>query len=113
MTSSIGASLFPIDGDTAETLLKHADIAMYAAKDGGRDGYRLYQPPKRDSSVGLALATQLRTAERRDELELYYQPIVDLAQSCIVGAEALIRWNHPETASCSQGTSSLSPNAPD
>jgi diguanylate cyclase (GGDEF)-like protein/PAS domain S-box-containing protein len=96
VTSSIGASLFPIDGDTAETLLKHADVAMYAAKDGGRDGYRLYQPPKRDSSVPLALATQLRTAERRDELELYYQPIVDLAQSCIVGAEALIRWNHPE-----------------
>ena len=56
VTSSIGASLFPTDGDTAETLLKHADIAMYAAKDGGRDGYRLYQPPKRDSSVPLALA---------------------------------------------------------
>ena len=69
---------------------------MYAAKDGGRDGYRLYQPPKRDSSVELAIASQLRLAERRDELELYYQPIVDLNQSCIVGAEALIRWNHPE-----------------
>jgi diguanylate cyclase (GGDEF)-like protein len=96
VTSSIGASLFPIDGDTAETLLKHADIAMYAAKDGGRDGYPLYQPAALDSSVPLALATQLRTAERRDELELHYQPIVDLAQSCIVGAEALIRWNHPE-----------------
>jgi diguanylate cyclase (GGDEF)-like protein len=96
VTPSIGASLFPADGDTAETLLKHADIAMYAAKEAGRDGYRLYQPPKRDSSVELALASQLRTAERRDELELYYQPIVDLAQSCIVGAEALIRWNHPE-----------------
>jgi diguanylate cyclase (GGDEF)-like protein/PAS domain S-box-containing protein len=96
VTPSIGASLFPADGDTAETLLKHADIAMYAAKEGGRDGYRLYQPPKRDSSVELALASQLRTAERRDELELFYQPIVDLSQSCIVGAEALIRWNHPE-----------------
>jgi diguanylate cyclase (GGDEF)-like protein/PAS domain S-box-containing protein len=96
VTPSIGASLFPADGDTAETLLKHADIAMYAAKEGGRDGYRLYQPPKRDSSVELALASQLRMAERRDELELYYQPIVDLSQSCIVGAEALIRWNHPD-----------------
>ena len=78
VTPSIGASLFPADGDTAETLLKHADIAMYAAKDGGRDGYRLYQPPKRDSSMELAIASQLRLAERRDELELYYQPIVDL-----------------------------------
>jgi diguanylate cyclase (GGDEF)-like protein/PAS domain S-box-containing protein len=96
VTPSIGASLFPADGDTADTLLKHADIAMYAAKEAGRDGYRLYQPPKRDSSVELALASQLRMAERRDELELYYQPIVDLSQSCIVGAEALIRWNHPE-----------------
>jgi len=96
ITPSIGASLFPADGDTAETLLKHADIAMYAAKDAGRDGYRLYQPAARDSSVPLALATQLRTAERRDELELHYQPIVDLSQSCIVGAEALLRWNHPD-----------------
>jgi diguanylate cyclase (GGDEF)-like protein/PAS domain S-box-containing protein len=96
ITPSIGASLFPADGETAETLLKHADIAMYAAKDAGRDGYRLYQPPKRDSSVELAIASQLRQAERRDELELYYQPIVDLSQSCIVGAEALLRWNHPE-----------------
>ncbi|HEY3764775.1 MAG TPA: EAL domain-containing protein, partial [Gaiellales bacterium] len=96
VTPSIGASLYPADGDTAELLLKHADIAMYAAKDAGRDGYRLYHPPKRDSSVELAIASQLRTAERRDELELYYQPIVDLNQSCIVGAEALIRWNHPE-----------------
>jgi diguanylate cyclase (GGDEF)-like protein/PAS domain S-box-containing protein len=96
VTPSIGASLFPADGDTAETLLKHADIAMYAAKEAGRDGVRLYQPPKRDSSVELARASQLRLAERRDELELYYQPIVDLSQSCIVGAEALIRWNHPD-----------------
>ena len=95
ITPSIGASLFPADGDTAETLLKHADIAMYAAKDAGRDGYRLYQPPKRDSSVELAIASQLRQAERRDELELYYQPIVALEQSCIVGAEALLRWNRP------------------
>ena len=78
VTPSIGASLFPADGDTAETLLKHADIAMYAAKDGGRDGYRLYQPPKRDSARELTIAAQLRHAERRDQLELYYQPIVDL-----------------------------------
>jgi diguanylate cyclase (GGDEF)-like protein/PAS domain S-box-containing protein len=103
ITPSIGASLFPSDGDTAETLLKHADIAMYAAKDAGRDGYRLYQPPKRDSSVELAIASQLRQAERRDELELYYQPILDLSQSCIVGAEALLRWNHPEAGTLLPG----------
>jgi diguanylate cyclase (GGDEF)-like protein/PAS domain S-box-containing protein len=103
ITPSIGASLFPADGDTAETLLKHADIAMYAAKDAGRDGYRLYQPPKRDSSVELAIASQLRQAERRDELELYYQPIVDLEQSCIVGAEALLRWNRPDAGTLLPG----------
>jgi diguanylate cyclase (GGDEF)-like protein/PAS domain S-box-containing protein len=96
VTPSIGASLYPADGDNAETLLKHADIAMYAAKDGGRDGYRLYQPPARDSAHELTIAAQLRHAERRGQLELYYQPIVDLGRSCIVGAEALIRWNHPE-----------------
>ncbi len=103
VTPSIGASLFPADGDTAETLLKHADIAMYAAKDGGRDGYRLYETPKRDSTRELTIAAQLRHAERRDQLELYYQPVVDLGRSCIVGAEALIRWNHPEAGTLLPG----------
>jgi diguanylate cyclase (GGDEF)-like protein/PAS domain S-box-containing protein len=103
VTPSIGASLFPADGDTAEALLKHADIAMYAAKDGGRDGYRLYEPPKRDSTRELTIAAQLRHAERRDQLELYYQPVVDLGRSCIVGAEALIRWNHPEAGTLLPG----------
>jgi diguanylate cyclase (GGDEF)-like protein/PAS domain S-box-containing protein len=96
ITPSIGASLFPADGDSAETLLKRADVAMYAVKDGGRNGYRVYTQPKRDAGRELTLANQLRQAERRDELELHFQPIVDLGQSCIVGAEALIRWNHPE-----------------
>ncbi len=103
VTPSIGASLFPADGDTAETLLKHADIAMYAAKDGGRDGYRLYETPKRDSTRELTIAAQLRHAERREQLELYYQPVVDLGRSCIVGAEALIRWNHPEAGTLLPG----------
>src|SRR5205085_4196398 len=74
VTPSIGASLFPADGEDAETLLKHADIAMYAAKEGGRDGYRLYTQPVRDSSRELAIAAQLRQAERRDEFVLYFQP---------------------------------------
>jgi diguanylate cyclase (GGDEF)-like protein len=96
VTPSIGVSLFPHDGDTAETLLKHADIALYAAKDAGRDNHRYYRRPERDSGEELAVASQLRDALRRDELTLHYQPLVDLEQSCIVGAEALIRWNHPE-----------------
>jgi diguanylate cyclase (GGDEF)-like protein/PAS domain S-box-containing protein len=96
VTPSIGVSLYPRDGDTAEMLLKHADIALYAAKDAGRDNHRYYRRPQRDSGEELAVASQLRDAVRRDELTLHYQPLVDLGESCILGAEALIRWNHPE-----------------
>jgi diguanylate cyclase (GGDEF)-like protein len=92
VTASIGASLYPSDADTAEAVLKHADVALYAAKDAGRDGYRLYAEPKHDTTRELAVAARLRNAEKRDELLLLYQPMVDLQSSCIVGAEALIRW---------------------
>ena len=95
VTASIGASLFPTDADTAEGLLRHADSALYAAKDAGRDGYCVYSRPARDSSGDLALASRLRQAERRDEFVLHYQPLVDLRASCIIGAEALIRWQTP------------------
>ncbi|HEY3766367.1 MAG TPA: EAL domain-containing protein [Gaiellales bacterium] len=96
VTPSIGVSLFPNDGENAETLLKHADVALYAAKEAGRDNHRYYRRPQRDSGEELVVASQLRDALHRDELTLHYQPLVDLAQSCVVGAEALIRWNHPE-----------------
>jgi diguanylate cyclase (GGDEF)-like protein/PAS domain S-box-containing protein len=96
VTASIGASLYPSDADTAEAVLKHADVALYAAKDAGRDGYRLYSEPKHDTTRELALAARLRNAEKRDELVLLYQPMVDLQTSCIVGAEALIRWKTPD-----------------
>jgi diguanylate cyclase (GGDEF)-like protein/PAS domain S-box-containing protein len=96
VTASVGASLFPVDGDSTETLLKRADIALYAAKDAGRDGYQAYRRPDRDPGQELALASRLRQAERRGELVLHYQPMVELETSCIVGAEALIRWQHPE-----------------
>jgi diguanylate cyclase (GGDEF)-like protein/PAS domain S-box-containing protein len=95
VTASVGASLYPADADTAEGLLKHADTALYAVKDAGRDGYRVYSQPARDSSGDLALASRLRQAERRDEFVLHYQPLIDLNASCIVGAEALIRWQTP------------------
>jgi diguanylate cyclase (GGDEF)-like protein/PAS domain S-box-containing protein len=96
VTPSIGVSLYPEDGDTAEILLKHADVALYAAKGAGRDNHRYYHRPARDSGEELAAASQLRDALRRDELTLHYQPLVDLEASCIVGAEALVRWQHPE-----------------
>jgi diguanylate cyclase (GGDEF)-like protein len=95
VTPSIGVSLFPQDGEDAESLLKNADVALYAAKDSGRDSHHYYRRPERDAGDELAIASQLRDALRRDELTLYYQPLVDLGESCVIGAEALIRWNHP------------------
>ncbi|HXD71545.1 MAG TPA: diguanylate cyclase, partial [Gaiellales bacterium] len=95
ITPSIGVSLFPEDGATAEELLKKADIALYAAKNAGRDSHRYYRRPERDSGYDLTIATELRDAIRRDELTLHYQPLVELEDGRIVGAEALLRWNHP------------------
>jgi EAL domain-containing protein (putative c-di-GMP-specific phosphodiesterase class I) len=95
VTPSIGVSVFPGDGETPAALLKNADIALYSAKEAGRDSHRFYRPPNRDSTAELTVAAELRDALRRDELTLFYQPLVDLSESCIVGAEALIRWNHP------------------
>jgi diguanylate cyclase (GGDEF)-like protein len=96
VTASVGASIYPDDAGSAETLLKHADVALYAAKDAGRDGFQLYRPTDRDPSRELSLAGRLRHAAGRDELELHYQPLVSLVDRRVVGAEALIRWNDPE-----------------
>jgi diguanylate cyclase (GGDEF)-like protein/PAS domain S-box-containing protein len=96
VTASIGASIYPDDADTAEALMKHADVALYAAKDAGRDGFQLYRPSDRDPGRELSLAGRLRHAARREELELHYQPLVSLADRRTIGAEALIRWNDPD-----------------
>jgi diguanylate cyclase (GGDEF)-like protein/PAS domain S-box-containing protein len=95
VTASVGASIYPEDADSAESLLKHADVALYAAKDSGRDGFRLYRRTGRDHGRELSIAGRLRHAAGRGELELHYQPLVDLQCRRIVGAEALIRWNDP------------------
>jgi len=95
ITPSIGVSLFPQDGTSAEELLKKADIALYAAKHAGRDSHRYYRRPERDSGYDLTIATELRDALRRDDLILHYQPVVELEGGRIIGAEALLRWNHP------------------
>jgi diguanylate cyclase (GGDEF)-like protein/PAS domain S-box-containing protein len=95
VTASVGASIYPEDADSAESLLKHADVALYAAKDSGRDGFRLYRRTGRDHGRELSIAGRLRHAAGRGELELHYQPLVDLRCRRIVGAEALIRWNDP------------------
>lgn len=94
---SLGISLFPGDGQDAETLLKNADHALYLAKDLGRNTYQLCTPElNRRSMERLQLEKGLRRALERRELVLYYQPEYDARSGVIVGAEALVRWRHPE-----------------
>ncbi len=93
VSASIGVSLYPDDALDSETLFKHADAAMYRAKDAGRDCHALYAVDKEDALTQLSMAGRLRTAvERGEGLILHYQPLVELRGGKIVGAEALIRW---------------------
>jgi len=94
---SIGVSFFPDDAADAETLLKHADEAMYAAKRQGRNNCRIYEvSPEYAREHGLALRSRLRHALGNGELRLVYQPQVGTDSEDIVGMEALLRWEHPE-----------------
>src|ERR671930_110982 len=95
VTASIGASISPQDAMTAEELTKHADVALYLAKDAGRDTWRPFEPSGRDPRRDLSIAGHLRHAVPRGELVLHYQPLVDLETRTTVGAEALIRWVDP------------------
>ena len=97
ITASVGISLFPKDGKEAESLLKSAETAMYRAKDKGRDNFQIYAHDMHVRALErLKLEQYLRYALARQELELYYQPQVDLMEHRIVGVEALLRWQHPE-----------------
>ena len=97
ITSSIGIAIAPTDGDSYESLLKHADIAMYRAKQQGRNRYATYSPTlQEDLSHRLRLENDLHGAHTRDEMCLFFQPQVELATGRVVGVEALLRWDHPE-----------------
>lgn len=97
VTASMGIAVYPGDGSDAETLVKSADIAMYRAKDQGRDGYMLFTPAMNASAAErLALENSLRRALPQGELELYYQPLMELGDESAYGVEALLRWSHPE-----------------
>ena len=97
ITPSIGISIFPEDGKDMDTLLKHADIAMYQAKQHGRNCFEFYSSEMNARSLEqLNMEAGLRTALDSNELQLYYQPKLDVMNGGIVGAEALLRWEHPE-----------------
>lgn len=93
---SIGISFYPADGADAESLVKNADTAMYRAKDHGRDNYQIYAPAMNARALErLARENLLRRALENGEMEIYYQPLIDLPSWRVCGAEALLRWRHP------------------
>ncbi len=97
ITASIGMSFYPQDGEDVDQLMKNAGVAMSYAKQLGGNQYQSYTPTLQSESLDdLTLETSLRYAVERQELQLYYQPIVGLEQGKIVGAEALVRWHHPQ-----------------
>lgn len=97
VTPSVGISVFPQDGADAEALIDGADAAMYRAKEQGRNTYEIFSPALRArAQERLAVETALHHALARGELVLHYQPKVDLATGAVTGAEALVRWQHPE-----------------
>ena len=97
VTASMGIALYPEDGLDFEQLLQRADTAMYQAKAAGRNAFRFFDTGMNTAMLkSLHLASALRTALERDELMLHYQPQFDLASGRIVGAEALMRWRHPD-----------------
>ncbi len=97
ISASIGICVYPDDGDDAETLIRNADVAMYRAKQGeGQDGYLFFSPDMNKRALErLNLEGNLRRALERDELSLHFQPQLDLESGQIIGAEVLLRWNHP------------------
>jgi len=97
ITVSVGISIFPLDGEDQETLMKNADIAMYAAKDDGKNNFRYFSTAMSNASEErIKLETSLRRALANEEFELHYQTRRDLESGRVTGMEALLRWNHPE-----------------
>lgn len=104
VAASIGISLAPQDGRDAETLIKHADLAMYRAKDEGRNCWHLFTAALIEAAhEKLTLENSLRHAIRAGELTVFYQPQVSLRTGSVLGVEALVRWQHPQWGMVSPG----------
>lgn len=104
ITPSVGIAIYPNDGKNFETLLKNADTAMYRAKNSGRNSFHFFTDEMQlNLERNLLLENALRHAIERNELEVYYQPQISLTDGGIIGAEALLRWKHPELGMISPG----------
>jgi EAL domain-containing protein (putative c-di-GMP-specific phosphodiesterase class I) len=97
VTASMGISLYPDDATNGQEMIRNADAAMYQAKGAGRNAYQFYTSDLNQRALEmLSMENALRRAIERQEFVLHYQPLVDIASGSVVGAEALIRWNHPD-----------------
>ncbi|WP_273925097.1 bifunctional diguanylate cyclase/phosphodiesterase [Curvibacter microcysteis] len=97
LSMSMGIACYPEDGDTLDHLLKHADTAMYVAKEAGRNGYQFFMKEMNARvSRRMFLENNLRRALERNEMYLVYQPQIEASTGRVAGVEALVRWNHPE-----------------
>ena len=95
VTTSIGISLFPLDGDDIGDLMKHADTAMFKAKEVGRSYFFYESDMEAAVTRKMEIEADLRRSVSRDQIDVYYQPKADLKTNKIIGMEALVRWNHP------------------
>ncbi len=103
-TSSIGISIYPADSDNVDGLMRCADTALYRAKDAGKNNYQFYTRDMNTRAFEfLLMEAGLRKALCKNELEVFYQPQMDLKDNSLIGMEALLRWNHPEKGMVSPG----------